>query len=459
MIWHLSTPSLWQDETATITGSKRSLNSLIALVQHTDAVHGLYYFFIHFWGQLFGYSAFGIRLPSAIAAGVATFLVYKFAVKLGLQARVAVWASIFFILLPRTSLSSVEARSTSFVTAIVALLAISFVRALENDGKDFKRWAAFGGLAAIALYLFIFSMLVLVSFGIYVAIDKRERLNSFLLSSSTAIVLATPVFALAIQEKSQIAWISRGSILNYSYQTLVTVPFGHAAPFTIALGLITFAIYKRASILLLSWAFVPGILLAAYSLIATPIFIDRYLAFCTPAFCILGAIGLTSIKLPLSMRGRFHKKVWQGAAFFVLVALSIPSYLASRSETAKGTEWSQIAGAIEANTKSGDSLLLPDNTSSEARLLDMIPLAYFSELSDLADLTLVDKPEETTGLFGARLKQFETQEPEGGDVVDVLPPGSSAASLAPKPNWLSRDFTLKLKVRFATADILIYKRK
>ena len=64
-------PSIWTDEAATITSATRSLPELWHMIHNIDAVHGLYYLFMHFWIAVFGSSALSIRLPSLLAVGIA----------------------------------------------------------------------------------------------------------------------------------------------------------------------------------------------------------------------------------------------------------------------------------------------------------------------------------------------------------------------------------------------------
>ena len=64
-------PSLWGDEAATLLSAKRPLGSLLGMLTHVDAVHGLYYLVMHGWIRLAGESPFALRLPSALAVGAA----------------------------------------------------------------------------------------------------------------------------------------------------------------------------------------------------------------------------------------------------------------------------------------------------------------------------------------------------------------------------------------------------
>src|SRR6185312_5693405 len=54
-------PSLWGDEAASVLSAERPLPSLFRMLGHVDAVHGTYYFLLHFWVALFGASPFSVR--------------------------------------------------------------------------------------------------------------------------------------------------------------------------------------------------------------------------------------------------------------------------------------------------------------------------------------------------------------------------------------------------------------
>ncbi len=95
-------PSLWFDEAATISAGTRSIPELWRLLGNIDAVHGLYYLFMHGWFTVFPATEFWSRLPSCLAVGVAAAGV----VVLGRQfssRTVAVAAGIVFSILPRVT--------------------------------------------------------------------------------------------------------------------------------------------------------------------------------------------------------------------------------------------------------------------------------------------------------------------------------------------------------------------
>src|SRR5690242_2085253 len=107
-------PSFWYDEAATISASySRSLRQLWQMLSNVDAVHGLYYLFMHGWFALFPPTEFWSRAPSALAVGAAAAGV----VVLGNQfssRTVAVSAGIICGILPRATWAGIEARPYAF---------------------------------------------------------------------------------------------------------------------------------------------------------------------------------------------------------------------------------------------------------------------------------------------------------------------------------------------------------
>lgn len=65
------TPSYWGDEAASVLAAARPLPVLFGMLGHIDAVHGVYYVFLHYWIALVGSSEAAVRLPSSVAVGVA----------------------------------------------------------------------------------------------------------------------------------------------------------------------------------------------------------------------------------------------------------------------------------------------------------------------------------------------------------------------------------------------------
>jgi mannosyltransferase len=500
MLWKLGTPSLWQDEAATIGAANRPLPSLLSLVTNIDAVHGLYYTLIHFWGGLFGFDPFSLRVPSVIAVGLSAYLLYLLVRRLGLSETTAAWSAIFFLALPRTHMSGSEARSNSLTATLAIALTLAFViaindsdvvplKATKKSNSDvlqaksklkpmreprrarwsrFLPWVLFTGLATISIYLFMFSALILAAYGTYLLISRRNRLIPFLASAGVALVLAAPVYYFGFREKSQVGWITRKPLLQYLWEALIGVDYNRALPMA-ALGLVlcVFALASRAglanrSILLVAlWAMLPSALLITVSILWQPYFVDHYVTFTSGGTAILMAIGLTNINLlrTSAVQGPKKSPSWLITAVGLLVvALCLPSFVASREPGAKGTQWAQISTAIRQNSQAGDGILLPDAVSKESRALDLMIVAYAPEFAGRIDLTLKVAPEQSRRLFGKRVRERDAPEPTSSRVLLVTDPADKQSVLVNAPAWLMRDFKFDHAIKFETAQISVFNR-
>ena len=448
MLWNLGVPSLWQDEAATIGAANRPFDSLLNLVKNIDAVHGLYYAFMHVWGGAFGFSPFALRVPSALFVGLSAFLLFHLARKLNLTGNVATWAAIAFIALPRTHLAGSEARSNALTATLAIGLALLLIWALERD-PGWLRWLAFAGVLTLSIYVFMFSALILVPFGVYLIAAKREHLLRFGLASLAVLLAAAPVISYGYLERGQVGWIHVKPLTEYLWEALVAVDYNRAWPMAvIGLGLCILAILRKAPLLIVLWATLPSALLIAVSLVSQPYFVDHYLTFTTGATALLIAIGLSKVPVaPIR---------WITLA--LLVALSIPSFVQSREPMSKGTEWARVAAAVNDNSSPGDGLLLPDPTSKDARAIDLMVVAYEPEFQGRIDLTLKLKPADTNRLFGIRTKLKNAAEASGNRVLVLNAPSAGESRATDLPTWLNDKFLAKRTLSFETTRITIFER-
>lgn len=453
MLWNLGIPSLWQDEAATIAASNRSLPALFRLLGNIDAVHGTYYVFIHFWGQAFGLTPFALRVPSAIAVAASAYLLYRLALRLELGGPTAAWASIIFLTLPRTHMAGSEARSNAFTATLAIALTLTLVTALQKGNR--KSWLIYSLVGAVSIYMFMFSALILVPFGIYVAIKKREQIRTFILSTGLSLTVSAPVFYFGYAERGQVGWISKKPIYEYLWESLIAVDYNRAWPMAI-LGLLLclVAILRGTPLLLTLWATVPSATLITISLVSTPYFVDHYLTFTTGATAILIAIGLQKI-LPVGRRSALVKS----AVGLLIVVLSLPSFIQSREPIAKGTEWASIAAAIQQNSHAGDAILLPDAVSKTSRALDLMMVAYAPEFAGRIDLTLTDDGVIRGQIFGSRIRESQALEPQSHRVLVIRDTKGNSTNASATPTWLTENFAETKTIRFDSALVAVFDRK
>src|SRR5882757_4881934 len=165
-------PSLWFDEAATISAGTRSLPELLRLLGNVDAVHGLYYLFMHGWFAVFPATEFWTRLPSCLAVGVAAAGV----VVLGRQfssRTVAVSAGIVFAILPRITWAGIEARSYALATACAVWLTVLVVAAARRDRSAW--WFAYALALVGSTVLNLFAILIVLPHVVAVARTAQRR--------------------------------------------------------------------------------------------------------------------------------------------------------------------------------------------------------------------------------------------------------------------------------------------
>ncbi|BDZ51950.1 mannosyltransferase [Frondihabitans sucicola] len=412
--------SLWTDEAATISAARRSTAQLWSLVHHIDAVHAAYYFFIHFWAGAFGYSAFSLRLPSAIATGLVVVGVWALARALG-RADVAVAAGLVAAVLPRITWMGIEARSFGPSAAVAVWATVILLVALRGR----KRWwFAYGVLIALGTAVNIYLALLVVAHATALLIIERRRSSSlglWLAAAAGGIVLASPVVLESLGQRGQLgdnavsaSTLLRQAVVNQWFlgQTPTRVASssdGHSlwSLASLALALVGWLLIVTGVIsalrrstwrsvwILVPWLLLPTALVGLYSLAVSPLYNPRYFTFCAPAAALLIALGIGALP-----------RLWlRIAAVALIVVLAAPIYLSQRESTGKsGTDWSQTAAYVDRHAHRGDGVYfapLDATTASRVeRTTRNVAVAYPDAFSGLTDLTLRVSPTANSSLRG-----------------------------------------------------------
>ncbi|MEO7122062.1 MAG: glycosyltransferase family 39 protein, partial [Lacisediminihabitans sp.] len=201
-------PSLWGDEAASVLSAERPLPSLFRMLGNVDAVHGTYYFLLHFWVQLFGTSPFSVRLPSAFAAGLAVAGVVVLATRLSGR-RAGIIAGIVCIMLPRLTYMGAEARGYALSAACVTWLSILLVSVLTSDRPRRRLWILYAVGVAVCGYVFLFSLLILVPHAVMVfALRRRAVWRRWLMAAGVGFLVAAPVIIYGIFESGQVGFLA-----------------------------------------------------------------------------------------------------------------------------------------------------------------------------------------------------------------------------------------------------------
>lgn len=377
-------PSFWYDEVATVYSSRRSFAELLDLLRSTDAVHGAYYVIMHLWGSVFGFSEFSMRLPSALSVGVAAAGVVVLAQRLS-TARVALLSGVAFALLPRVLWAAIEARSYAATAALAVWFTVVFVVALHSRSRWW--WVLYCAMLTVSIVLSVY-LATLVGVHLLIMLTRRRFRASFLpwaFAVGTALV-ATAVFSRVVfRQAKQVGWIPPidGNFprVVLEYQWFLGAPlFGILSGVILVAALIVSVTNKSDSVdwrsgpmpVALPWIVVPMAAMVVYSIVRSPVYLDRYFTFTTPAVALLLGVALDRLSRP-----RWLSVLLVGA----LVSAALPAYLQQRSSWAKPLQmdFSAANEFAAANVAPGDCVLFGRaawNPSSQRLIEDVEPSSF-----------------------------------------------------------------------------------
>lgn len=368
---------------------------MVVLTQTVDAVHATYYFAVHLWCQLFGFTPIAIRGFSALAVTVAVALIYHLG-KLLDSARTGWFAAALLAVLPRLTWAASEGRSYALSIATAAAVLVFLVKALQSQQtfsqhKLAKPWRIYVLVAVTAIYVYIYLVLLVIA-GIFIArafSKTSEVFKAVLRSSAIAIVSALPVFVYSLIQQNQVGWLSKLELADLSGAVLkplfISDRYWAWAWFTILLvgSVWAWATRKTAKlnhslVQLAIWSFaLPASVIILVSLTVKPIYEPRYLGFIAVPAAL--ALAYLMAKIP----GRLLVPV----ALALTIAGGLTTYQAQREPLAKASDSTMFAQAIKDHAHKGDSIIYADFTSNNPKT-SRIAFIYESEFKNVADLGL-----------------------------------------------------------------------
>jgi mannosyltransferase len=360
-----SRPSLWFDESATISASaSRSLPELWRLLSHIDAVHGLFYLLMHGWFAVFPPTEFWTRVPSCLAIGVAAAGVVVFA-KLFSSRTIAVCAGAVFAILPRVTWAGVEGRSYALQAAAAVWLTVLLITAIRRN--SWRLWLLYAVALTLSILLNIYLVLLVPAYAVITPVLRRQKsvVLRWAIASAVAVGAMTPFILFAHGQSFQVAWISR-----LKWHTILDVVqhqyFDNSVPFAILAALIFVAALtirltgrwtsddaRLVMIICAAWIVVPTSISLIYSAFE-PFYYPRYLFFTTPAMAVVLAVCVVAVA---------REPRWIAIALVGLAVAAAPNFvLSQRQRYAKeGWDYSDVADLITSHASPGDCLLV-DNT-------------------------------------------------------------------------------------------------
>jgi mannosyltransferase len=299
----IGVPMLWRDELATWSAASRTVPQLWTMVQHIDAVLGLYYLGLHFWMGAFGDSATAMRAPSVIAMTGAAAVVALAGRRLGGTAA-GLASGLCFAFIPSVSRYAQEARPYAFATFFAALATLLLLRALDRPG--WRRWAVYALAIAAVGACNLVALCVTAGHAVAVAADWHQRasgrarvLTGFCLSVIAGAAVDTPI----ILEGQRQAQTQIGSLQRPAFGELIGTQ-GSLWPelfcsVAVAVAVIAVAVMspwlasaRRAAVCSLAGGLLPVIVVWVLSQGPSSYWTVRYLLFTVPAWAVAAGLGI-----------------------------------------------------------------------------------------------------------------------------------------------------------------------
>ena len=328
-VWGLARDSsMGNDEVATRWAALLSLHQLGRLLRHVDAVHGLYYLIMHGWMAV-GTSPAVMRIPSVIAMVVAVALTVIIGRRLTGSGWAGLFAGLIVALTPTISYYAQTARSYALVFACVlgstlallhALAAEAGARGEEGEragGTRFPagRWLVYAAALVVAGYLNELALLVVAAHAVTVLLARygRRVLLHWAAAAAVSVIVVLPLAAVSAREDAAVSWVTRPGLA--SLRMLFHGYFGTATVVAVLLFCCAVAAvlpplqrwrrtpepawWSQGGVCLPSVAapllVVPGALLLLESVVARPLYVDRYVLYGEAGAALLAGAGMARI--------------------------------------------------------------------------------------------------------------------------------------------------------------------
>lgn len=398
-------PSYWGDEATSVMAAKRSWSNLFDMAAHIDAVHTLYYAFLHVWVGIAGISEFATRLPSAVAVGFAVAGTVVLGRRLWGR-RVGWLAGLAALGVPELTFMGMEARSYPFAIAATVWLTVLALR-LRHRGSWWG-WAGYAAGIAASTYLFVYLLLLLpLHAAMLLALGARRRaLVRGTVAGLAAVVAAAPILLIAYGQRGQIAFLAETDYAD-AYHVLVQQWFVTPLPAAVGWLLIVAGLMPlltcrgiRRVVLARRWL---ATAVAAFGLTAIllvgnlflPLYDLRYASSAIPAVAVLMGVGAQALGRVLHPRSATAIAV---AAVLCFLAAATPAYLAQRKPYGKDSDLRQISQVLARVAQPGQAVVF-DQSARVYQNPRMALHAYPAGFRGLEDVALDTSYQHRAGLY------------------------------------------------------------
>ncbi|MFD4943385.1 glycosyltransferase family 39 protein [Streptomyces sp. NPDC058239] len=338
--------------------ARRSGPQLVRLLGQVDAVHGLYYLLMHGVGQVFGVSAWSMRLPSALAVAVTAGGTGWLGRRLA-GGRAGWWAGLLVSAMPTVSRYGQEARSYALVLAVAVLATCALLKAMDSSSRW---WAVYGASVGLLGWLNMMALLLAAAHGVVVVVNGpgRRVMWRFLVSQAAGIAALSPLLAFTFTQRSAVGEaepVGAGTLPAFLGWLLVPgqeyVPHRMrtllAAAAITALALTLTRVRKIPGplvVVAVPWLVLPPVVLFAASVHESH-FAYRYLLFCLPPAALL--IGAACAHTTRS------RQLVVGLA---LSALFVPAHVNIRRQDSRAWDTTAVIHMVDARAMPHDGFLI-----------------------------------------------------------------------------------------------------
>jgi mannosyltransferase len=344
-----STVSQSSDELATLSASGRSVGGLWELAQNIDGHFLPYYGFMHLWME-FGQAQWWLRLPSAIATGVATALIADLGRRLhSLPAGLA--AAAVYVFVPSVSYHGQNIRSYAFAAAATVLAIWTLHRAAEEPERP-GGWWKYAAAVALLGCTQVFALLVLAAHLLAVALYDRGLLRRMLPSMALGCLPGAVWVVIGFNERHAISWITMPGPDVFLALPKMVGGTSLAGCVLLAMALAALFLWRRLradslwATALVGWAVLPPLLLFTLSHLVSPIYVDRYLFATVPAYALLAGIALASVPHVLT-----------ALTLTGVLAAGLPGQLDLRGEDGHHENFPRAVRVITGEARPGDAIM------------------------------------------------------------------------------------------------------
>ncbi|MFF8012985.1 hypothetical protein [Streptomyces sp. NPDC007929] len=302
-MWGLDRGGMWGDESVTFQVARRTVPQIWRLLHDVDAVHGLYYLFMHAVLTVHPGEVV-LRLPSVCAATAAAGLVAALGVRLA-GPRVGLGAGVLYAITPMTGHYAQEGRSYALVAAGVAGATLLLVRAV--DAGSTRAWWPYGTVLAPTCVLHELAVPVLAAHAVTLALLRvpRRVWAGWGRAAGAVALLVLPLVWVSQGQAAQVAWLEppgwdRVERLARNFSPGPTGPVFWTALLLMAVGLRD----RRTAVVALPLLLVPPGILMTVSQVR-PLYHDRYVLYALAGASLLVATGAGRV-------GRAVGRVWVG---------------------------------------------------------------------------------------------------------------------------------------------------